>query len=95
MASASNPPLSVDAASRKPRWRRAQTRWLLHAMDDAGQRIAAAVRPPADLVALDPSGELWIIEIKSSNGDFRADQKWQDYRAHCDRLFRNDGQRAL
>jgi hypothetical protein len=19
--------------------------------------------------------------------DFRADQKWQDYRAHCDRLF--------
>src|SRR5262247_2967829 len=41
----------------------------------------------ADLVALDPSGELWIVEIKSSIADFRADQKWQDYLAHCDRLF--------
>jgi hypothetical protein len=41
----------------------------------------------ADLVALDAGGELWIVEIKSSIADFRADQKWQDYRAHCDRLF--------
>jgi hypothetical protein len=41
----------------------------------------------ADLVALDGSGEIWIVEIKSSVADFRADQKWQDYRMHCDRLF--------
>ncbi len=41
----------------------------------------------ADLVALDGGGELWIVEIKSSIADFRADQKWQDYRLHCDRLF--------
>src|SRR3990172_5690977 len=41
----------------------------------------------ADLVALDTSGEIWIVEIKSSVADFRADQKWRDYRAHCDRLF--------
>ena len=41
----------------------------------------------ADLVALDASGEIWIVEIKSSIADFRADQKWQDYRMHCDRLF--------
>jgi hypothetical protein len=41
----------------------------------------------ADLAALDSSGEIWIVEIKSSVADFRADQKWQDYRAHCDRLF--------
>jgi len=41
----------------------------------------------ADLVALDAGGEIWIVEIKSSVTDFRADQKWQDYRAHCDRLF--------
>jgi len=41
----------------------------------------------ADLVALDPGGEIWIIEIKSSIADFRTDQKWHDYRAHCDRLF--------
>jgi len=41
----------------------------------------------ADLVALDAGGEIWIVEIKSSVADFRADQKWTDYRRHCDRLF--------
>jgi hypothetical protein len=41
----------------------------------------------ADIVALDGGGEIWIVEIKSSIADFRADQKWQDYRLHCDRLF--------
>lgn len=41
----------------------------------------------ADLVALGAGGEIWIVEIKSSVADFRADQKWQDYREHCDRLF--------
>jgi hypothetical protein len=41
----------------------------------------------ADLVGLDASGQVWIVEVKSSIADFRADQKWPDYRAHCDRLF--------
>jgi len=41
----------------------------------------------ADIVALDQAGEIWIVEIKSSIADFRADQKWPDYRLHCDRLF--------
>jgi hypothetical protein len=41
----------------------------------------------ADLVALNERNEIWIVEIKSSVEDLRADQKWQDYRAHCDRLF--------
>lgn len=41
----------------------------------------------ADLVALGGGGELWIVEIKSSIADFRADMKWRDYRDHCDRLF--------
>src|SRR5271155_3590411 len=41
----------------------------------------------ADLVALGGDGEIVIIEIKSSIADFRADQKWMDYRSHCDRLF--------
>ena len=41
----------------------------------------------ADIVAVDAGGEIWIVEIKSSVADFRADQKWMDYRLHCDRLF--------
>ena len=41
----------------------------------------------ADLVAINDRGEIWIVEIKSSIEDLRADQKWPEYRAHCDRLF--------
>lgn len=41
----------------------------------------------ADLVGLGASGDIWIVEIKSSIADVRADQKWPDYRLHCDRLF--------
>jgi hypothetical protein len=41
----------------------------------------------ADLVAVNPAGDVWIVEIKSSVANFRADQKWMDYRLHCDRLF--------
>src|SRR5471030_458645 len=61
---------------------------LLHAL---GRCVVSELPLPsgrrADLVALDASGKIWIVEIKSSVADFRADQKWQDYRAHCDRLF--------
>ncbi|MCU0830566.1 MAG: MmcB family DNA repair protein [Rhizobiaceae bacterium] len=41
----------------------------------------------ADLAALSPKGDLWIIEIKSSLEDLRADRKWQEYRAFCDRFY--------
>ena len=41
----------------------------------------------ADLVAVRHDGEIWIIEIKSSIEDFRVDQKWPEYRLHCDRLY--------
>ena len=61
---------------------------LLHAL---GRCVVSELPLPsgrrADLVALDSGDEIWIVEIKSSVADFRADQKWQDYRAHCDRLF--------
>jgi hypothetical protein len=61
---------------------------LLHAL---GRCVVSELPLPsgrrADLAALDRSGEIWIVEIKSSVADFRADQKWMDYRLHCDRLF--------
>jgi hypothetical protein len=41
----------------------------------------------ADLMALSPQGAIWIIEVKSSVEDLRADHKWQDYRAFCDQLY--------
>ena len=33
----------------------------------------------ADIVALSEKGDFWIVEIKSSLEDFRADQKWPEY----------------
>ncbi len=41
----------------------------------------------ADVVGLGQKSEIWIIEIKSSVEDFRADTKWPEYRQYCDRLF--------
>ena len=41
----------------------------------------------ADITALSDRGEIWIVEIKSSVDDFRADNKWPEYREFCDRLF--------
>jgi len=41
----------------------------------------------ADVAATAESGEIWIVEIKSSLEDFRSDRKWPEYRDYCDRLF--------
>jgi len=41
----------------------------------------------ADIVGLGEAGEVLIVEIKSSVIDFRSDQKWPDYRLHCDRFY--------
>ena len=41
----------------------------------------------ADILALGPDGCVWIVEVKSSLADFRADAKWPDYREFCDRFF--------
>ena len=41
----------------------------------------------ADIVAIGPGGEIWMVEIKSSVADFRSDSKWPDYQPFCDRLF--------
>ncbi len=41
----------------------------------------------ADVVAVNGEGEVLIVEIKSSAADLRADRKWRDYAACCDRLY--------
>ena len=41
----------------------------------------------ADIAAIGPAGEIWMVEVKSSIADFRADAKWPDYMSYCDRLY--------
>jgi len=38
----------------------------------------------ADLMALGPKGQLFIVEVKSGLEDFRTDQKWREYGPYCD-----------
>ena len=46
-----------------------------------------ANRRRADILALGRTGDLLIIEIKTSVADFRADRKWALYREFADRLY--------
>ena len=41
----------------------------------------------ADLMAIDPKGQLAIVEIKVSKADLVGDGKWRDYLDYCDRFF--------
>ena len=45
-----------------------------------------------DLFALKPTGEMWIIECKSSSIDFKSDNKWYKYLDWGDQFFWAVGQ---
>ena len=52
---------------------------LLHALGySVVSELPLASGRRADLVALGSDGAIWIVEIKSSVADFRADQKGMD-----------------
>ena len=40
-----------------------------------------------DVMAVGSGGEIWVVEIKSSLADLRADDKWPEYEGFCDRLY--------
>ncbi|HVV41507.1 MAG TPA: MmcB family DNA repair protein [Nitrobacter sp.] len=66
---------------------RGTARWLRSMGFSSVSELPLPSGRRADLVALNARGDVWIVEIKSSVEDLRADQKWHDYRQHCDRLF--------
>ena len=41
----------------------------------------------ADLMGIDPKGQIVIVEIKVSRADLLGDNKWTDYLDHCDRFY--------
>jgi hypothetical protein len=41
----------------------------------------------ADLMGIDPKGQLTIVEIKVSRADLSGDSKWTDYLDYCDNFF--------
>jgi hypothetical protein len=91
MSLASSPPLTMPVDGRQSETALAVARGTARLLHAHGFSVVGELPLPsgrrADLVALDAGGEIWIVEIKSSVADFRTDQKWQDYREHCDRLY--------
>ncbi len=67
--------------------RRGVRRMLLHSGAVTLPELTLADGRRADLVALSPDGSVTIVEIKSCRADFRADRKWQAYRAYCDHFY--------
>ena len=61
---------------------------LLRSLDFAPvEEMPLAGKLRADIMALGPKGEIWIVECKSCRADYRADRKWQGYTEYCDRFF--------
>jgi hypothetical protein len=91
MSFAAKKPLELPVDGRQSETALAVARGTARLLHAHGFAVVSELSLPsgrrADMVALDGAGTIWIVEIKSSVADFRADQKWQDYRAHCDRLF--------
>ena len=72
----------------RPETTAAVTRGAARLLTDLGYAPLAEVTLPngrrADLMALGPKGQIFIVEVKSSVEDFRTDQKWQEYQPYCD-----------
>ncbi len=41
----------------------------------------------ADLIGVNAAGEVTLVEIKTSEADFRADEKWPEYLPYCDSFY--------
>ncbi|MFQ5954139.1 MAG: MmcB family DNA repair protein [Kiloniellales bacterium] len=88
----SSPHLIADRlAGASPRAAAMLTRGLCRALLDRGYapltefNLKSGRR--ADVIAVDKAGQVLIAEIKSSVEDYRADRKWMDYLAWCDRFY--------
>jgi hypothetical protein len=64
------------------------TRRLLSGLGFFGvTEMSLANNRRVDIAAIGLSGEIWIVEVKSSIADFRSDSKWPEYMPYCDQLY--------
>ena len=61
------------------------------ALTDAGHNVLAELPlgngRRADLAAIDRTGTIILVEVKTFRADFVADRKWQEYLHYCDRFY--------
>jgi hypothetical protein len=82
--------LSV-ARQARPEITLAVCRGACRLMRQAGHSVLLEVPLPdgrrADIFAVGRSGDITIVEVKSSIEDWRVDAKWPDYLGWCDQLY--------
>ncbi|MDB5448845.1 MAG: hypothetical protein JWQ97_4162 [Phenylobacterium sp.] len=80
--------VTLIAGATRPETTAQVTRGAARLLSALGYAPLAEVTLPngrrADLMALGPKGQIFIVEVKSSVEDFRTDQKWWEYRPYCD-----------
>lgn len=84
---ANNPFVDGRQSDRALSIRRGVERYLMEAGHAVLPELSLDGGRRADLVALCPKGRVTIVEVKSSEADLRADSKWPDYIAWCDRFY--------
>ncbi len=62
-------------------------RFLRHAGYAVLTEFTLRNRRRVDVIAIAEDGRIAVVEVKSSEADFRADAKWQDYPAFCDAFY--------
>jgi hypothetical protein len=76
------------ASAARPETTAAVTRGAARLLTALGYAPLAEVTLPngrrADLMALGPRGQIFIVEVKSGLEDFRTDRKWHEYQPYCD-----------
>ncbi|MBB4314502.1 MmcB family DNA repair protein [Roseospira marina] len=64
------------------------TRGVCRHLANTGHAVLTEFKLPnrrrADVVALDPDGQVVLVEVKSALADYRADGKWREYLPYCD-----------
>ena len=78
-----SPQLSPDAAQIA----RGVLRLLSHHGYTGIAEMTLANNRRADIAAIGANGKITMVEIKSSVADFRADNKWPEYRPYCDHFY--------
>jgi hypothetical protein len=80
--------MDVAVVVSRPETTAAVTRGAARLLNALGYAPLAEVTLPngrrADLMALGPKGEIFIVEVKSGIEDFRVDLKWPEYQPYCD-----------
>ena len=67
------------------------TRGVRRALAEMGYASVTELQLPsgrrADIMAVNASCDIVIVEVKSCAADFRSDSKWPEYREYCDAFY--------